>query len=391
MNLLAEENSLSGLNVWRGGALVSFLPHPPRKSKPLPPHQRRSGVTHPTELNSTSQYPVVVLDNPDPQPSAAEHWFLDLYHALGPVGVLVLKSLAHLTLKGGGAEVQISRETLARHCGRSVRTVSRAVGRLKALQLTAAAQPPPQGFDCWEPNVYRLTPLGLHLAALLGTGGAPRNFPDLSARDTGGAPVPAQSDNKSSEAKTSASLMTRAEKIGVFPQARADQPTEAGLPEEPPPTESPVLAPAHRPPGPQLDPALESLVQDLERADPLRFAHMREWIRTKLRAGIPRRHLAEALAALAVNLDRVTAWAGWVQNRLEDLARVEQEAARVRERTLEGIRQYQQKIAQWEQERAAQPSGGLSLTALVAAERTRARSRARQPESAPARAHPGCC
>jgi hypothetical protein len=330
-------------------------------------------VAHAIQLAPAPQYPVDIRDNPDPQLSSAERWFLDLYHAIGSVGVLVLKSLAHLTLKGSGADVQISRETLARHCGRSVRTVSRAIGRLKALQLTAAAQPPPQSFDCWEPNVYRLTPLGLHMAALLGTGGASLNSPDLSARDTVGPLVPVQSNQKNSEEKTNGTPMARAENIEVFPQVGTAQPVEACLPEEQPPTAPPVLVPASSPPAPQLGPPLELLAQDLERTDPLRFAYLRDWLRAKLRAGIPGRHLAEALAALGANLGRVTSWASWIQNRLEDLARAEQEAARARERTLEDIRQFKQKIAQWEQERAAQPSGGLSLTALVAAERARVR------------------
>jgi hypothetical protein len=339
-------------------------------------------VAHAIQLNPTPQYPVVVLDTPDPQLSAAEQWFLDLYHAIGSVGVLALKSLAYLTLKGGGADVQISRETLARHSGRSVRTVSRAIGRLKALQLTAAAQPPPHGFDCWTPNIYQLTPLGLHVAGLLGTGGASLNSPDLSARDTAGVLVSVQSNNKNSEDKTSGTRMSRAENIEVFPHMEADPPIKDPGREEHPATESsplpvptpPPLAPANSTPATRLDKTLESLVQDLERTAPLRFTYLREWIRAKLRAGIPCRHLAEALAALTANLDRVTSWAGWVQNRLEDFARTEYEAARARDRTLEGVRHFKQKIAQWEQERAAQPSGGLSLTELVAAERAAARA-----------------
>jgi hypothetical protein len=102
---------------------------------------------------------------------------------------------------------------------------------------------------------------------------------------------------------------------------------------------------------------------------PFLSAHMRDWIRAKLRAGTSPRHLAEALAALAANLDRVTAWAGWVQSRLEDFARADHETARARERTLEGVRLFKQKMARWEQERAASLPGGMSLSALVAAQR----------------------
>jgi hypothetical protein len=268
--------------------------------------------------------------------SQPERWFVDTVHALGVVGILVLRSLAYLTVTEG-PEVQISRETLAHHSGRSIRTVSRAVGRLKALQLTEAAQPSPQSFDCWEPNVYKLTALGVHVAARLGTGG---DAADVPARAIPAPPIPKEGFLENSQEQRSAPPMAHAETIAVFPGQR---------------------------PAPGLGPELEPVVQGLEQADPRRFAHLRDWLHAKLRGGTPRRHVMEALAALRANLDRVRFWAGWVQHRLEDLARAEREAERARDRAGQDERDWRETVRRWEQERADGWPGGKTLGELIAA------------------------
>src|SRR5690606_28714690 len=136
--------------------------------------------------------------------------------------------------QGKDSAVQVSRETLARHSGRSVRTVSRAISRLKILGLVEVSQPAPQGFNCWEPNVYRLSPLGRHLAALLGTGG---NSPDLSGRDMNGPLFSEEPFSESSLEKTSETPVAHAENIEVFPE---------------------------KPPAPDVPPELRSVVEELE-------------------------------------------------------------------------------------------------------------------------------
>src|SRR5262244_1634941 len=107
-------------------------------------HVSRRGAVSSYNLSTLPGCSVVIRPQPIPHLSPQEHWFLDLYHAIGSVGVLVLKSLAYLTGEGGGVDVQVSRKTLARHCARSIRTVSRAVARLKACQLAMAVQRAPQ-------------------------------------------------------------------------------------------------------------------------------------------------------------------------------------------------------------------------------------------------------
>ncbi len=275
--------------------------------------------------------------------SQAERWFVDTVHALGAVGLLVLRALTYLALKNGGQEVQIARATLARHAGRSVRTVSRTVARLKALALVEVRQPSPRGFECWECNVYCLTPLGRHLAALLGTAESQA----LSARDTGGASTSESSLHTEEDFQTSGPRMAHAENTSLF---HSQPPVPPSL-------------------GPDLDP----LVRDLERVDPQRFVSLRAWLRTQVHAGASRRHLVEALASLTANYERVRSWPGWLQNRLEALARAELMAERTRERILAGIRQCKQQLAQWAQEREQAPAG-LSLAALVEAERAKRRA-----------------
>jgi hypothetical protein len=279
--------------------------------------------------------------------STCEQWFLDTYHAIGSVGVLVLKSLTYLVLKDERERVQISRETLARRCGRSIRTVSRAVAKLKTLSLIEAEQPPPQGFDCWEPNLYRLTALGRHMAALLGTGG---NSPDLSARDIPVPPVPIESFNTNSEKKTSEPKMAHAEIIEEMP------------------IETPVVEPI-RQAAPSCGSDLEPVIQALERADARRFAHLRDWILAKLRAGVSRRHLREALEALQVNLDRVQSWAGWVQSRLEDMAKAERIAEQRRLAALAEAHRWQEQRKAWAEERERNPLPSGALWQLFQAER----------------------
>jgi hypothetical protein len=278
--------------------------------------------------------------------SIPERWFLSTYHAIGSVGVLVLKSLAWLTLKGGGAEVQVSRETLARHCGRSIRTVSRAVAKLKALSLVEAHQPAPRAFECWDPNIYHLTAFGRHLAALLGTGG---NSPDLSTRDIVGSLVLSENMQEDSEAKTSAPGMARPENTTEMP------------------IETPAMAPI-----PQAVPScgsvLEPTVRALEQAEPRRFAHLRAWVGAKLRAGVSRRHMREALEALMANRERVQSWAGWLQSRLEDLARAEQAAEHRRQAVLEQEAAWRQQRKGWEQERAQNSLAAGELMRLFQAE-----------------------
>src|SRR2546428_3586621 len=278
-------------------------------------------------------YPVAIGDPPTPHLSPHERWFLDLYHAIGPIGVLVLKSLAYLTAEGRGADVQVSRETLARHCDRSIRAVSRAIARLKACLLTVAEQPPPQDFDCWTPNVYRLTPLGLHVATLLGTGS--NSAPP--ARDVPGAPVFSQRDNKISERKTSRPAMAHAEKRSTFVQPAGDPPRGDASGHEPPeaaPSAGPLPS---LPTRPQLGPELAPLVRTLEDVEPHRFAHLPDWLQAKLRAGVPRRHLCTALAELVTQRSRVQSWAGWLQQRLQALHAAERDTQRLRSRTLAEI------------------------------------------------------
>jgi DNA-binding transcriptional ArsR family regulator len=254
--------------------------------------------------------------------STTEQWFLDTYHAVGPVGVLVLKSLAYLIMKGRADSVQISRETLACHCDRSIRTISRAVTKLKTLSLIEAEQPSPRGFDCWESNVYRLTALGRHVAALLGT--SPLSA-DFSAWDMSGLLVFSQSNSRSNSSQTSAP-----------PVSRPNKPTEFSA------------APASVP---SCGQDLEPVVHALEQADRRRYAHLRDWVLTKLRAGISRRHLKEALEALSVNLERVSSWAGWIQNRLEDMAKAERIAEQRRQAAIEQERRWRAKWKDWEVER----------------------------------------
>jgi hypothetical protein len=280
--------------------------------------------------------------------SASEQWFLSTYHAIGSAGVLVLKSLAWLTLRGGGSDVQISRETLARHCGgRSIRTVSRAVARLKTLSLVEAHQPAPRAFECWDPNIYHLTALGRHFAAWLGTNA---NSPDLSARDIPVPPVPIESFNTNSEKKTSEPKMAHAEIIEEMP------------------IETPVVEPI-RQAAPSCGSDLEPVIQALERADARRFAHLRDWILAKLRAGVSRRHLREALEALQVNLDRVQSWAGWVQSRLEDMAKAERIAEQRRLAALAEAHRWQEQRKAWAEERERNPLPSGALWQLFQAER----------------------
>jgi hypothetical protein len=266
--------------------------------------------------------------------SQPERWFVDTVHALGVVGILVLRSLAYLTVTEG-PEVQISRETLARHSGRSIRTVSRAVGRLKALQLTEAAQPSPQSFDCWEPNVYKLTALGLHVAARLGTGG---DAADVPARAIPAPLTPEEGFSENSQEQRSAPPLAHAETIAVFPGQR---------------------------PAPDLGPELEPAVEELRQANPERVAHLRDWIMAKLRAGTPRRHLVEAVAALRGHCEQVRSPYGWLQHRLEDLARGEREAQQARERAEREVREWRATVQKWKQERAAGWPQGRTLSALM--------------------------
>ena len=324
----------------------------------------RNGSFDSHKSSAPPRYPVDIRPRPSPHLSPHEQWFLDLYHTIGSVGVLVLKSLAYLTMEGRGETVQVSRETLAQHCARSIRTVSRAVARLKACHLTAAAQPPPQGFDCWTPNVYRLTPLGLHVATLLGTGSCCIAPP---ARDVPGAPVFSQSNNIISEVKTSRPAVAHAEKREVCAPPAGEPPSEgvngrAPLEAEPPALPLPPPSASFR-----LGPDLASLVHALEDAEPHRFAHLPDWLQAKLRAGVPRRPLCAALAELVTQRGRVQSWAGWLQQRLEALSAAERDTQRARSRTLAEIADWQQRWVVWERERAALRPGGPSLMALVAA------------------------
>lgn len=202
--------------------------------------------------------------------------------------------------------VQISRETLAQHCGRSVRTVSRLVGKLKHFSLIEAAQPSPQGFDCWEPNVYRLTALGCHVAALFGSGSV---SPATTACATDGVLVFPQSDPTYSGEKTTATDMAHAEKSKeIF---------------IPPP--SPIFSCGQE---------LEPVIQALEKANPKRFANLRDWVSAKLRIHASRSLLRQALEELQPKLGYVQGWAGWVQSRLEDLEKAEKDAERKRQAIL---------------------------------------------------------
>jgi hypothetical protein len=280
--------------------------------------------------------------------STSERWILDTYHAMGSVGILVLKSLAYLAGKGRGDSVQVSRVTLARHCDRSIRTVSRAIAKLKTLSLIAAEQPAPHGFDCWEPNIYRLTALGRHVAALLGTGSLPTDFP---TRAIPGVPVCIETNTKTSEVQTSAPSVAHAEHPGKTP--------------------APVPVPCTTP---SCGPELEPIIERLEQGDATRFTHLRDWINAKLRAGVSRRHLREALEALSVNLERVQSWAGWVQNRLEELTRAER--AEERRRQIEQQREaaWRQQREAWAAERKQNSYGPGALVELFEAEREAARA-----------------
>lgn len=264
-----------------------------------------------------------------------ERWFLSTIHAVGTAGVLVLKSLAYLSQKAEAETIQISRETLARHSGRSIRTVSRAVAKLKILSLIEADQPAPRSFDCWTPNVYRLTALGLHVAALLGS----------PARATDSIPVITKEENRKDSLKTSEPLMAHAEKPAETLKTATQQQT-----------------------APSCGSDLEPVVRALEEADSQRFAHLRDWILAKLRAGVPRCHLKEALEALLVNRDRVQSWAGWVQNRLEDMARGEREAEARRRHALDDEARWRQKRKRWEAERARNAYSHGALMALFQVE-----------------------
>jgi hypothetical protein len=276
--------------------------------------------------------------------SPAEAWYLDTVHSLGTAGVFVLKSLAYLTAQGEGAGVQISRETLARHCGRSVRTVSRAVAKLKALSLIEAGQPSPKAFDCWEANIYRVTPLGLHLAALLGTGSVSA---DIAARDIGDPLVSTEDLCAENSAKTSAPDVAHADIIEESPQ---------------------------RMPAPSLGPDLEPIVKELERADSKRFAHLRDWITAKLRSGISRRHMLEALSLLRANLAQVTSWAGYVQSRLDAMTTAEHEAEQRRLAAVRRAEAWRERFAGWEEGRMQNAYCAGDLVRLVIAERSSART-----------------
>src|SRR5262249_9739267 len=200
--------------------------------------------------------------------------------------------------------------------------VWRAVARLKGGQLAMAVQRAPQGFDCWRPNVYRQTPLGHHMAALLGS-----ERSASSARDIPGAPVLAQRDQITTPVKTSAPTMAHAAtRRAVLPPAEAQPAREAhgdAAPEAPPP----AIAPPSFPVLPLRDSDLAPLVCELESADPRRFAHLPDWVQAKLRAGVSRPHLRAALAALTAQREGVHSWAGWLQQRLEALGKAERDSA----------------------------------------------------------------
>src|SRR2546428_3685433 len=294
----------------------------------------RNGSFDSHNSSAPPRYPVAIGDPPTPHLSPHERWFLDLYHAIGPIGVLVLKSLASLTGEGRGAASQTSRETLARHCDRSIRPVSRAIARLKACPRPAAEQPPPQGFDCWTPNIYRLTPLGLHVATLLGTGSSWIAPP---ARDVPGAPVRSQREDEISEGKTSRPAMAHAEKRSTFVQPAGSPPRGETSSYEPPEAAPPAGALPSPPARPQLGPELAPLVRTLEDVEPHRFAHLPDWLQAKLRAGVPRRQLCAALAELVTQRSRVQSWAGWLQQRLQALHAAERDTQRLRSRTLAEI------------------------------------------------------
>ncbi len=268
-----------------------------------------------------------------------EQWFLTTYHTAGNTGILVLKSLAYITGKGEGDSVQISRDILARHSGRSIRTVSRAIARLKALSLLEAAQPIPHGFDCWKPNIYRLTALGRHVAALLGSGS---HTIDFSARAICDVPISLKSINKNSDKQTSMPPMAHVEMA-----ARATTPRIAT----------------------SCDRELEPILTMLERTDATRFKHIRDWVSSKLRAGISCRQLQEALEALLANLDRVQSWAGWIQSRLEDLGKAERDGERRRQIEHKREAAWRRQREVWLTERTKNSYGPGALVALVQAQR----------------------
>ena len=129
---------------------------------------------------------------------------------------------------------------------------------------------------------------------------------------------------------------------------------------------------------PRLDPDLVPLVRALAEAEPLRFAHLPDWLQAKLRAGVPRRPLCAALAELVRRRGRVRSWAGWLQQRIEELSKAERESARARTRMLAEMAAWQHRWAAWERERAARGPGSPSLMALVAAARGHERAAGRE-------------
>ena len=68
-----------------------------------------------------------------------------------------------------------------------------------------------------------------------------------------------------------------------------------------------------------------------------RFDSVRECLGARLHAGISRRCPAEALTAPTTNLHPIAFGAGWLQHRLEELARPDRHATRARARTWIGI------------------------------------------------------
>jgi len=115
-------------------------------------------------------------------------------------------------------------------------------------------------------------------------------------------------------------------------------------------------------------------VRALEDAEPLRFAHLQDWLQAKLRAGLLRRHLCAALAELVRQRGHVQSWAGWLQQRLEVVRAEEGAIQRARIRARAESAAWQQRWAAWEQERAAVGPGSPSLVALVAAARRQGRA-----------------
>jgi hypothetical protein len=125
---------------------------------------------------------------------------------------------------------------------------------------------------------------------------------------------------------------------------------------------------------PSCGPELEPIIERLEQADTARFTHLRDWLGAKLRAGVSRQHLREALETLIVNLERVQSWAGWVQNRLEELARAEQKAERRRQIEQQREAAWRQQRDAWAAEREQNSYGPGALVALFQVERAAARA-----------------